>query len=160
MNRIVDFIKNNRIKLVWIALTLAAGGIGALLSGNFDVYKLYEKPPFAPPGILFPIVWTLLYIIMGLAAGVIAESYDLDKGKALKPYIAQLVINVLWPLIFFRFNAPKLALFWLVLLVVAVVLTIRSFHLINRRAGLILLPYLAWCLFATYLNFGIVVLNS
>ncbi len=160
MNRIVDFIKNNRIKLVWIALTLAAGGVGALLSGNFDAYKFYEKPPLAPPGILFPIVWTLLYIIMGLAAGVIAESYDLDKGKALKLYIFQLVINILWPLIFFRFNAPKLALFWLVLLIVAVVLTIRSFYPINRRAGLILLPYLAWCLFAAYLNFGIVVLNS
>ncbi len=160
MNRVIQFIKNNHIKFVWIAVTLAAGIIGALLSGSFDVYSQYDKPPLSPPGIVFPIVWTLLYILMGLAAGVIAESYDLDKSRALKLYIIQLIINILWPLIFFRFNAPKLALFWLVILVVAVVLTIRSFYSINCRAALLMLPYLAWCLFATYLNFGIVVLNS
>ena len=160
MNKIIDFLKNNRIKLVWIALTVAAGGVGALLSGSFDVYEQYVKPPLSPSGIVFPIVWTLLYVVMGLAAGVIAESFDLDRGRALKMYLFQLFVNITWPVLFFRFNLPKISLFWLVLLVVTVVLTIRLFYAINRRAGLILLPYLAWCLFAFYLNFGVVVLNS
>ena len=160
MNKIIAFLKSNRIKLVWIAVTLLAGGLGALLSGGFDVYDQYQKPPLAPPGILFPIVWTLLYIVMGLAAGVIAESFDLDKGRALKLYVLQLGINVLWPILFFAFQMPKLALFWLLLLIVTVALTIRAFYAVNRRAGLVLVPYFAWCLFAFYLNFGIVVLNS
>ncbi|MBQ3550873.1 MAG: tryptophan-rich sensory protein [Clostridia bacterium] len=160
MSKIVEFIKKYRIRLTWIGLTLLAGGVGALLAGGFDAYKTVQKPPLSPPAILFPIVWTLLYILMGLAAGVIAESRDLYKGNALKLYLVQLLINILWPLLFFKLEAAKVALFWLVLLVVAVIATIRLFRMINNRAGLILLPYLAWCMFATYLNFGIVVLNS
>ncbi len=160
MDKAIDFIKKNKTKIVWIVLTLIIGGIGALLSGNYDVYKMYEKPALSPPGWLFPVVWTVLYALMGLAAGIIAESRDLDKGFALKLYVLQLAINVIWPIIFFRFNAPKFALFWLALLIVAIVLTFKNFRAINKTAGNLLIPYLLWCLFAFYLNFGIVVLNS
>ncbi|MBO5746755.1 MAG: tryptophan-rich sensory protein [Clostridia bacterium] len=159
MQKIINFIKENKTKIGWVVVTLIAGGLGTLLSGGFDAYKTYEQPPLSPPAILFPIVWTLLYILMGIAAGIVAESRDLDKGKGLKLYVLQLAINVIWPIIFFRFDALKFACFWLVLLIVAVVLTIFSFYRIDKKAAFLLLPYLAWCLFALYLNFGIVVLN-
>ena len=159
MQKIINFIKENKTKIGWVVVTLIAGGLGALFSGGFDTYKTYEQPPLPPPAILFPIVWTLLYILMGMAAGVVAESRDLDKGKGLKLYALQLAINVIWPIIFFRFEALKFACFWLVLLIAAVVMTILVFYRIEKKAAFLLLPYLAWCLFALYLNFGIVVLN-
>ncbi len=159
MQKIINFIKENKTKIGWVVVTLIAGGLGALLSGGFDTYKTYIQPPLAPPAILFPIVWTILYILMGIAAGIVAESRDLDKGKGLKLYVLQLAINVIWPILFFRFEALKFACFWLVLLIVAVVLTFLSFYRIEKKGAFLLLPYLAWCLFALYLNFGIVVLN-
>lgn len=160
MERIVMFLKKYKTQIGWVVITLLAGGIGALLSGGFGIYKALQKPPLSPPSFIFPIVWTLLYILIGIAAGNIAVSRDLDKGSALKLYIVQLLINILWPVIFFRFEALKFACFWLVLLIVAVLLTYRSFRNIDKKAALALLPYIAWTLFAFYLNFGIVALNS
>ncbi len=160
MNKIKNFIKSNKTQLIWVAITLVAGGIGALLSGSYDVYKTVDKPPFSPPGWIFPVVWTLLYILIGWAAGNIAASRDLEKGLAIKLYLVQLFINILWPVIFFRFEAAKFALFWLALLIIAVVLTFLSFKRIDKKSAWLLLPYLAWCLFAFYLNLGIVALNS
>ncbi len=160
MNKIKNFIKNNKTQLIWVVITLIAGGFGALLAGNYDVYKTVEKPPLSPPGWIFPVVWTLLYIMIGWAAGNIAASRDLDKGLAIKLYLVQLFINILWPVIFFKLEAAKFALFWLALLIIAVVLTFLSFKRIDSKSGWLLLPYIAWCLFAFYLNLGIVALNS
>ena len=160
MNKIKNFIKKYKTQLIWVGVTLAAGGLGTLLAGNYDVYKTVEKPPFSPPSWVFPVVWTLLYIIIGWAAGNIAASRDLDKGIAIKFYLVQLFINILWPVIFFRFEAAKFALFWLALLIIAVILTFLSFHRIDRKSAWLLLPYLAWCGFAFYLNLGIAALNS
>ena len=160
MEKVINFLKKNKTKIGWVVLTLAFGGIGALIAGNTDTYDNYIQPPLSPPGWLFPVVWTVLYILMGIAAGIIAESRDLDKGFALKLYILQLLINVIWPIIFFRFESPKFALFWLALLIVAVFVTIKNFRTINKKAGNLLIPYLLWCGFAFYLNFGIVAFNS
>lgn len=160
MERVIKFLKKNKTKIAGIVITLAVGSVSAFVSGNYDTYEAYNKPVFSPPGWLFPIVWTVLYIMMGFAAGIIAESRDLDRGFALKLYVLQLSINVIWPILFFRFNAPKFALFWLALLIVVIVLTIKNFRTINKTAGNLLIPYLLWCVFAFYLNFGIVVLNS
>ncbi len=160
MQKIINFIKENKTKIGWVVVTLIAGGLGALLSGGFGDYKTYKQPLLSPPAILFPIVWTLLYILIGIAAGIVAESRDLDKGKGLKLYVLQLAVNVIWPIIFFKFEALKFACFWLALLIVTVVLTVFSFYRIEKKAAFLLLPYLAWCLFALYLNFGIVVLNA
>lgn len=159
MQKILNFIKRNKTILGWIVVTLSVAGISALLSGDFDTYKQYIKPPFAPSALLFPIVWTILYIMMGIAAGIVANSRDLDKGNALKLYVLQLTINALWSVIFFRFEALRFAAFWLVILIVAIILTIKSFYAIDKKAGLLMIPYLLWCAFALYLNFAIVVLN-
>ncbi len=160
MERITSFIKKHKTKIGWVVLTLVLAGVGALLSGNYGVYEKYQQPPLSPPAWLFPVAWSILYILMGVAAGMVAESRDLDKGMALKLYLLQLAVNIMWPIIFFRFNMPKFALFWLLLLIITVFITYKSFSTINKTAGRLLLPYILWCLFAFYLNFGIVVLNS
>ncbi len=160
MSKFGQFFKKYQTQAVWTALTLVIAGVGALLAGNYEVYKTVEKPPLAPLGWLFPVVWTVLYILMGIAAGSIAASRDLDKGKSIRLYLIQLVVNIFWPIIFFQFEAPKLALFWLALLIILIVLTFNSFKPIDRKSAFLLLPYLAWCIFAFYLNLGIVALNS
>ncbi len=160
MEKVLTFIKSNKTVLAWVFVTLLAGGLAALLSGSFDIYETYNKPPLAPPAILFPIVWTILYVLTGIAAGRVAVSNDLDKGNALKLYILQLAINVTWPVIFFRFEAFKFACVWLALLIIVVFATYKSFRAIDKTASLLLLPYVAWLLFAFYLNLGFVALNS
>ena len=160
MNSLKNILKIYKTQRIWVVITLAAGGLSALLAGNYDVYKAVEKPPLSPPAWVFPIVWTLLYILIGWTAGNIAASRDLDKGLAIKLYLLQLFINILWPVIFFKLEAAKFALFWLVLLIIAAVLTFLSFKRIDTKSAWLLLPYLAWCCFAFYLNLGIVALNS
>lgn len=143
-----------------VGLALLAGGAASLLGG--DTAPLYERltaPPLAPPGWLFPVVWIALYILMGVAAGWVAKAEDLDRGNALAFYHLQLGLNVLWPLIFFRFEWLSLAAVWLFLLLAAVFATWRRFRAIVPAAGWLLVPYLLWCLFALYLNVGFAVLN-
>lgn len=160
MERIVVFFKKYRTQTAWVVLTLLAGGVGALLSGGFDIYKTINKPPLSPPAVVFPIVWTLLYIMMGLSSGTVAVSRDLDKPSALKLYLLHLLINILWPVIFFRFYAFKLACVWLALLIFTLLIVFRRFLGIEKKSAWLLLPYFAWSLFALYLNFGVVALNS
>lgn len=142
------------------AVILALAGLSSLLSGGFETYALVNKPPLSPPPIVFPIVWTILYVLMAIAAVTVAKSNDLDKLKALRLFVVQLVINYIWPIIFFGFGAPKLALVWLLVLIVAVLLTARLFFSVSPLAGWLMVPYIIWLLIAFYLNFGIVALNS
>lgn len=146
--------------IITSAVVLGFAFLSNLLSGGTDAYAYANKPPLSPPGIVFPIAWTVLYTLMSIAAVIVAKSNDLDKGKALRLFIIQLVINYIWPIIFFGFSAPKIALVWLLLLIVAVLLTARAFFSVSRTAGWLLVPYIIWLLFAFYLNFGIVALNS
>ena len=145
--------------ILQVALALAAGGLAALLSGGQEPYQELVKPPLSPPGWVFPVVWTVLYVLMGVAAGLVAGSRDIHRDKALTRYYIQLAINVLWPMLFFRFELLTVAAVWLALLVVAVYVTWQWFRCISVPAGRLLIPYLLWCLFALYLNIGFVVLN-
>lgn len=146
--------------ILQVVLALLAGGLASLLGG--DTAPLYERlvsPPLSPPGWVFPVVWTVLYVLMGVAAGLVVKSGDVDSGKAMAMYYLQLALNVLWPLIFFRFEWISFAAVWLLLLTAAVYVTWRRFRDINAMAGWLLVPYLLWCLFALYLNIGFAVLN-
>ena len=146
--------------ILQVVLALLAGGVASLLGG--DTASLYERltpPPWAPPGWVFPVVWTVLYILMGIAAGLVARTEDMDRDSALWLYYIQLGINVLWPLLFFRLEWITVAAVWLALLVVAVLAAWRRFRAIHPAAGWLLVPYLLWCLFALYLNVGFAVLN-
>lgn len=148
-----------RVALLWIGGTLLAGGISALLGGDFGVYQELTPPPLAPPRWVFFPVWTALYLLIGIAAFLVARSGDIDRGSALRLYLRQLVVCVLWPLFFFRLNLRLIAFFWILLLIALTALTINAFCRHSRTAGWLLLPYLLWQLFAAYLNLGFVLLN-
>ena len=146
--------------LLYVGGTLLAGAISGLSGGNFGEYALLEAPPLAPPGWLFLPVWITLYALMGVAAFLVDRSGDGDTGRALRLYGAQLLVNILWPLFYFRLGWRLFAFFWILLLIVLVVNTIREFSRHSRVAGWLLVPYLLWLLFAAYLNLGYYVLNG
>ena len=146
--------------LLCIAIPLAVGGLAAALSGGMgEAYRNYIQPPLSPPAWLFPVVWTILYGLMGYASYLVGES-EVDNKKALILYGVQLALNFLWPILFFRFDMVLAALILLVVLWVAVLLTIRAFSEVNELAGDLLIPYILWLSFALYLNFGIFLLNQ
>ncbi len=155
----MSFWQKYKPYIIQVALALAAGGLSALLGGGMDAYGELTKPPLSPPGWVFPVVWTILYVLMGIAAGIIITSGDTDRHSAMRLYYLQLALNVLWTPLFFRFGLLTLAAVWLAALVVAVFLTRRRFGAISATAGWLLLPYLLWCIFALYLNIGFAVLN-
>ena len=148
--------------IVCIAIPLAVGGLAALLTGGgMSQYNQFRQPPFSPPGWLFPVVWTILYLLMGYASYRILTS-DADPQqirKALLLYSAQLVLNFLWPLVFFGQEWYLAAFILLLALWVLIFLTIRAFSDIDERAGDLLLPYILWVTFAAYLNAGVYLLN-
>lgn len=147
--------------LVALAIPLGVGALGALLSGGMSDYGAMNKPPLSPPGWVFPVVWTVLYLLMGYASYLVWTS-DAEPGKkrgALILYGAQLAANFIWPLLFFGAQMFLLALIWLVVLWILIFLTIRAFSRINERAGDLLIPYILWVTFAAYLNLGIFLLN-
>lgn len=141
---------------VSLAISLGAGILSALLTGgSMRQYADMYKPPLAPPGWVFPIVWTILYILMGVAAWRVYESQGRDRRLALSLYGNQLLLNIVWPLLFFELKVYFFAFAWLLLLWLLIYLTMRQFLLIDRRAGLLLVPYLIWVTFAGYLNLAI-----
>ena len=153
----------NKIKLIKaIALPLLVGALSSVLTGGGMLsFDMLSKPPLSPPGWLFPVVWTILYVLMGIASYLVAES-DADearKERALSIYYYQLVVNFLWPVFFFSFEWYLFAFLWLVLLWVLIILMIKSFYDISKPAAYLCIPYLIWVTFAGYLNFGIWWLN-
>lgn len=148
-------------RLICLAIPLAVGGLAALLSGGMASYKQLAQPPLSPPGWVFPIVWSILYLLMGEASyRILTSGQAAGKIKtALIAYGVQLLLNFLWPLLFFGQELYLTAFFLLVLLWVAIFVTIRLFAQIDRRAADLLLPYLIWVTFAGYLNFGVYLLN-
>jgi len=142
-----------------ILIPVAVGGIvGFIISGFID-YSSLQKPFLAPPSIVFPIVWTILYILMGVSYGML-KSKELTDEKTNIIYYVQLAINALWPIFFFVFKWRLFSFFWIILLDVAVILMIVNFYKKDKIVGLLQIPYLLWSLFATYLNFGIYLLNN
>ena len=153
---------NKRLLFICIAIPLFVGALSALLtSESMEQFSALTKPPLAPPGWLFPVVWTILYILMGISSYLIITSgaSKNEINKAIKLYGYQLVVNFLWSTIFFNFGWYLFAFFWLLLLWILVLAMIR-FKNINPYAAYLNIPYLIWLTFAAYLNFGIWILNS
>ena len=148
--------------LAALLLPLAVGGLSAWLTGSFsETYGSVYKPLLSPPGWVFPVVWTALYLLMGYASYLVwtSDAADGEKKGALTLYAVQLFFNFVWPLLFFRWRLYWIAFVWLVLLWVLILLTKRRFDGIDRRSGLCLAPYLVWVTFAAYLNLGVSLLN-
>ena len=148
---------NLRKLILYIGGTLAIAGISTLL-GRPNIEELV-KPPLTPPAWLFPVAWSILYLLMGYAAYRISMSTDGDKSGALKTYWLQLAVNALWSPVFFTLEWRLFAFFWLLLLIVLIGRAIMQFGAIDRTASRLLYPYLAWCAFAAYLNLGFYLLN-
>ena len=146
-----------------IGLTLAVGLVSALLTmGNMDVYNEINKPPLSPPAILFPIVWTILYTLMGisLAAVIIKGRKDGEYTlPAIRTYVIQLGVNFFWSIIFFNLRAFLFSFAWLFLLWFLIIDMIFKFYKINRLSAYINIPYFIWVTFAGYLNLMIYILN-
>ena len=143
-----------------ILIPLAVGGLSALLSRNgMAAYQTLEKPPLSPPGVVFPIVWSILYILMGISSAMIWCSESQEKPQALKLYAAQLAVNFFWSIFFFAFGWRLFAFFWLLLLLVLTAKMVKSFYQIDKKAAYLQIPYVLWLLFAAYLNFGVWMLN-
>lgn len=151
---------NKRSLAINIAITLAVGGISALVTGGgFRDYSGVVKPAFSPPSWIFPVVWTLLYIVMGISACLVWERDESEKRSPFAVYAVQLFMNFMWPIFFFSFKAYLFSFVWLLLLWAFVLIMIISFYKVSRTAGLLQLPYLLWLTFAAYLNLGVFLLN-
>lgn len=153
-------VVNLKRLLIALAVPLAVGGLSAFASGSFsEQYAVVNKPPLSPPGWVFPVVWTLLYLAMGYASYLVMTVGGRDAKDALTVYYIQLVLNFLWPILFFRFRLYTFAIFELILLIAAVTVMVIRFSHVDERAGYLTLPYLIWLCFALYLNIGVAVLN-
>ena len=151
--------QNRSSLIIAILIPLAVGSFSALISGNMSLYSTINKPAFSPPSIVFPIVWTILYVLMGISSYIIYSSDSADKTKALKIYALQLFFNFCWSILFFRYNLYLLSFLWLVILIVLICIMIKDFYKINPAAAYLQIPYLLWCIFAAYLNFSIYTMN-
>lgn len=153
---------DKKLLALCIVLPLLVGTISALLTReSMMLFAGVKKPPLSPPGWLFPIVWIILYTLMGIASYLMltGEATKEEKVKALNVYLYQLLVNFLWSTWFFNFQWYLFAFFWLVLLWVMILVTLVRFYRISKPAGYLLIPYLLWVTFAGYLNLGIALLN-
>ena len=156
-------MKTLKTYIVAILIPLAVGALAAFLTrGNMMLYDQIVKPPLAPPPILFPVVWTILYILMGISSARVylkKESMPQEVSSALTVYALQLGFNFFWSLIFFNLRAFFFAFWWILILWVLIIIMILKFRKIDGIAAAINIPYLLWVTFATYLNLAIYILN-
>ncbi len=156
-------MKTLKTYVVAIIIPLVVGGLAAFLTrGNMMLYGQIVKPPLAPPPILFPIVWTILYILMGISSARVylkKESMPQEVSSALTVYALQLGFNFFWSLIFFNLRAFFFAFWWILILWALIIIMILKFHKIDGIAAAINIPYLLWVTFAAYLNLAIYILN-
>ena len=143
-------------------IPLIVGGASALVTGgNMDVYSRINRPPLSPPGIVFPIVWTILFTLMGISLYLVwnKENYSGSKAGAYFWFFAQLFLNFIWSPIFFGAQQYLAAFIVLVLLWLCIIAMIISFYKISKPAAILQIPYLIWVTFAGYLNLAIYILN-
>lgn len=147
--------------LISIGIAELVGILSAVLSGNsWGVYGELVQPPLAPPGIVFPVVWTVLYALMGASAYLIEQAGGgAQQQKALRLYAAQLFVNFLWSIVFFRFQLLGASVLIILVLLLLVACMIRAFYKVDPLAAYLNIPYLLWVAFAAYLNIGVFLLN-
>ena len=154
--------KSVRLLLICLAVPLTVGILSGILSGaGMEQYSEVNKPSLSPPGFIFPLVWSVLYILMGLSSYLILTS-DVplpQRNRAMLVYILQLIVNFFWSPIFFGLDAYLFAFIWLVLLWLLIILMIYQFYKISKPAALLQIPYLVWVTFAGYLNLMVAILN-
>ena len=155
-----SFMKKAKPYIFSILLALTVGGLSALATANnMNIYDKINPPPLSPPGWLFPVVWTILYILMGVSSAIIFKSRSSKKDDALFIYAISLVLNFSWSIFFFNMQSFIVAFVILVALWLSIIITIIKYYKINKAAAWLQLPYLLWVTFAGYLNLAIIFLN-
>lgn len=152
MSKIKIYVKS-------ILIPVIIGGIVGIIISNSIDYNTLQKPFLAPPSIAFPIVWTILYILMGISYGILDSNYLVDSKTNIIYYL-QLFVNALWSIIFFTLKWRLFAFIWILLLCILVIIMIYNFYKKNKIAGLLQIPYLLWIIFASYLNISTYLLNK
>lgn len=155
-------IKKWKWHLYFIGFTEAVGALSGILTkeGTKTYVAFVNKPTLTPPGAVFPIVWSLLYALMGIGAGCIWKSTPSPKRSySLLLFVVQLTVNFCWSLFFFNEKAYGFALIWLLLLWILIICMILAFYQVNKKAAYLQIPYLLWVTFAAYLNFMVWQLN-
>ena len=151
----IDFKK----LIINILIPVLLGAFVGLLTSGSTNYSELVKPSFAPPPIVFPIVWTILYILMGISSYLIDSSLNTNKTKAKQIYIIQLIFNLLWSFLFFTFKLYLLSFLWIIILIILVIIMIVEFFKISKISAYLQIPYLLWLVLASALNFSIYILN-
>lgn len=145
-----------------IGIPLAVGGLSAWVTrGAMEEFQTLNQPPLSPPGWMFPVVWTVLFILMGIASYLVVRSRGSERAiqRTLIFYGIQLAMNFFWSILFFNLGMYLVSFFWLVLLWCFILLTTMQFAALDRRTFWLMLPYLLWVTFAGYLNLGVYFLN-
>ncbi len=150
--------KNIETIIISILIPLAVGAVSSFL-GRTMMEPDFIQPTFSPPGYLFPIVWTILYILMGISSCLIYISDSPWRTPSLIIYAIQLVFNFFWSILFFRFSLYGLSFVWLLMLIGFIIIMIYLFSKVRPLAAYLQIPYLLWCLFAAYLNYAVYMLN-
>ena len=152
-------MKNALVYVKSILIPLLVGILVSLITSSAMEYANFIQPSFAPPAILFPIVWTILYVLMGVSYGILKSSF-LTNDKIDSIYYFQLFVNAMWSIFFFNFEWRFFSFLWILLLIALVVSMIKEFYAKNKVAGLLQIPYLIWLIFASILNLSIYLLNK
>ena len=151
--------QNKESLIISLLIPLAVGAVSSLLSENMMGGSSFNQPALSPPSFLFPIVWTILYLLMGISSYLVYTSDSPLKTPALKVYGLQLAFNFFWSILFFRFSLYGAAFLWLLVMIILITLMIYLFYKIRPLAAYLQIPYLLWCIFAAYLNYMIYQLN-
>lgn len=156
-------LKKLKPYIVSVVIALGVGGLSAAVtSGSMEIYSKINQPPLSPPSVLFPIVWTILFTLMGISAAIIYRYKDTKHDgvrTALIVYAVNLAVNFIWSLIFFNMQAYLFAFIWILLLLAVIITMIVLFRRISPLAAYLQIPYLFWVAFAAYLNLAIYLLN-
>lgn len=146
--------------IVLEGVTLGGGAlIGFLIRNDMSFYETLEKPVFAPPGWLFPVMWSVLYILMALSVWLVWRAEAPHRAGLVTLYFVQLAVNLAWPVIFFTLQALGLAFWWLILLWGLIIWMMVAFFHWSKVAGWLLTPYLCWTTFAAVLSFLVARMN-
>ena len=152
-------MKNKWILVKNIVIPIALGGLVGLIISQFMDYNTLQKPPLSPPGFIFWIVWSILYLLMGIAYGMLVYKGKSD-AEVSKIYWTQLIINLIWPILFFVFKIRLFSSIWIIILLILVISMVIKFYKKDKIIGYSQIPYLLWIMFATYLNIGVYILNE
>mgnify|MGYP005757997955 FL=1 len=152
-------MKNKWILVKNIILPIALGGLVGLIISQFMDYNTLQKPPLSPPGFIFGIVWSILYLLMGIAYGMLVYKGKSD-AEVSKIYWTQLIVNLIWPILFFVFKLRLFSSIWIIILLILVIKMVIKFYKKDKIIGYSQIPYLLWIMFATYLNIGVYILNK